>query len=247
MSTPELLAFTALVAAAAVTQALTGFGFTLLALGALGCWMDLREASITLAPAGLAMNLFLLYRLREHFSWEGIRPLFLAAVAGVPFGTFLLLHGNLRVLELILALVMFASVIQSLRRGAGAPAVTWDPIRAGVPCGFAGGLLSGAFGTAGPPVVLYLLHRPISRFQFVASMQALFGTAAAVRVGHFLLAGELTSRHLPALLPGILAAVAGVTLGVKLLHRISERAMRKLVLACVAAAGARYLWAALMG
>jgi uncharacterized membrane protein YfcA len=247
MSLPEILLFTAIVAGAAVTQAVTGFGFTLLALGALGFWMDVREASLTLAPAGLAVNALLLFRLRTHFSWDGIRPLFLAAVAAVPFGAYLLIHGNLRLLELILALVMFASVVQSFRRAAAANPQPWHPVRAGIPCGLVGGLLSGAFGTAGPPIVLYLLHRPVTRFQFVAVTQAMFGTAAAIRVLHFIAAGQLTARHLPTLVPGILAAVAGVTLGVTLLHRISERTMRHLVLACVAAAGLRYLWAALAG
>lgn len=245
MTAPEIILFCLIVALAAGTQAITGFGFTLLALGTLGWWMELREASLLLAPAGLAMNVLLFLRLRAHFAWTGLVPLFVSTVAGVPLGAMLLLKVDLRILELALAGIMLFTAVQQLRAERGPAPAVWHPVIAGIPCGFLGGLLSGAFGMGGPPVVSFLLNRPLNRFQFIAAMQALFTLASGLRVTQFILLGHLHARHLTLLAPAIAASAAGVYVGVHLLHRLSDRLVRRIVLWFVAACGLRYLWAAL--
>ncbi|MBI2497749.1 MAG: sulfite exporter TauE/SafE family protein [Opitutae bacterium] len=245
MTILEIILFALVAALAAVTQAITGFGFSLLALGAFGWWMDLREASVLLAPVGLAMNVMLFLRLRGHFSWAGIVPLCLAVLAGVPVGALLLWRINLPVLELALAGVMLLSAAQGLRAARTGTPTFWHPVIAGIPCGLAGGLLTGAFGMGGPPVVSFLLNRPLNRFQFIASIQALFALASGVRVTQFVLMGRLDRGDLPVIVPAVAAAAAGVFVGVHLLHRMSEQLGRRIVLWFVVVCGLRYLWAAL--
>ncbi|MBL9215679.1 MAG: sulfite exporter TauE/SafE family protein [Opitutaceae bacterium] len=245
MTPTEIAVFVLVVAVGSATQAITGFGFGLVALGLLGWWMELREASVLLAPAGLAMNALIFLRLRRHFTWTGLGPLAVAGLVAVPLGGLVLLHVSLRWLELALAAVMFASAAQGLRRRRDDAPRTWHPVTAGVPCGFVGGLLTGAYGIGGPPVVSYLLNRPLDRFQFIAATQALFGVAAVVRVTQFVWLGQIGREHLPLVLPAVAGAAAGVTVGVHLLHRMSDRRVRQIVLWFVVACGARYLWAAL--
>mgnify|MGYP001572503677 CR=1 FL=1 len=246
MTATAILLFTIVVAASAATQAVTGFGFTLLALGILGWWMELREASVLLAPAGLAMNLLLFIRLRHHFAWNGHWPLFLAAFAGVPVGVVFLLQVDLRLLELVLAAVMFVGAAQGLRAIEAEHPTVWHPVWAGVPLGALGGILAGAFGLGGPPVVSFLLNRPLNRFQFVTTIQALFTMTSTVRVTQLVWLGKLDRSDLPTVVPAIAAASFGAFTGLHLLHRMSDRLVRRLVLWFVVACGLRYLWAALM-
>lgn len=242
---PDTLLFMCIVALASFIQAVTGFGFTLLALGILSLFMDLREASVALAPAGLMLNLILFFQLRAHFSWKGLAPLATAMVIGVPMGALLLLNVNLVVLEIALALVMFATTAQGLYAARSPVQEPWHPIAAGIPCGLAGGLLTGAFGTGGPPVVSFVLNRTTNRLQYVAAVQALFAISSGVRVAQFIALGQLDRNNLTVILPAIGAIVAGVYFGTRMLHRMSDRLTRQIVLWFVFACGLRYLWLAL--
>ena len=58
--------------------------------------------------------------------------------------------------------------------------------------------------------------------------------------------GKLDRSDLPTVVPAIAAASFGAFTGLHLLHRMSDRLVRRLVLWFVVACGLRYLWAALM-
>ncbi len=214
MQDPAALAlFSGVVLLAAATQALTGFGFALVALAFLGIWMDLREAVLLLAPAGLVLNLTLFLRLRKNFSWEGLVPLFIACIVGVPVGAWLLLTLPDRALMTTLAAVMMATSLHRiwLRRRTGAH--VWHPVKAGVPCGLLAGVLGGAFGAGGPPVVSYLINRPVDRFRYVASVQVVAGLCSSLRLIQFGRAGSYEQPHIPYVLSSILAVLLGVDSG----------------------------------
>ena len=223
--------FFVVITISAIVQALTGFGFALCALSLLACWMDVREAAILLCPAGLLVNAILFFRLRAHFSWEGLRPLLAASLAGLPLGTFLLLRTSPRILEMLLAGLMIFAAVQGFvgARSRANPSV-WGAWSAGLPCGFLGGVLSGAFGTGGPPIVSYLLNRNLNRFRYIASTQALLGIVSSVRVAQFLYLGRMNAQQAPLLLSSFLAVIAGTAIGLSLLERFSESTARRAVL-----------------
>jgi uncharacterized membrane protein YfcA len=241
---PDIFLFAATVATAAIAQAITGFGFTILALGLLGFWMDLRTASLVLAPAGFVLNLLLVLRLRAHFSWRGLVPLAVAGLVGVPLGAMLLFQVSPRFLEFLLAGLMLAQAFQGLLIVRPVTPRSWHPVAAGIPCGFTGGIITGAFGAGGPPIVSFLLNRPLNRFQYIASLQMLFALFAGVRLVQFLLLGRFARSQLILLAPGVAAAVAGASIGLYLLKRLSDQGARLIVLWFVLACGLRYLWVA---
>ena len=223
--------FVAIVMVSAMVQALTGFGFALCALSLLACWMDIRDAAILLCPAGLMVNAILFFRLRKHFQWEGLVPLLAASLIGLPLGTLLLLYTSTRILEMVLAGLMIGAAVQGFVQGRAQSALrVWDPISAGLPCGFCGGVLSGAFGTGGPPIVSYLLNRRLDRFRYIASTQALLGIVSTVRLVQFVALGRLNRAHAPLVLLSFAAVAVGAVFGVKLLQRCSEVGARRAVL-----------------
>lgn len=244
MTDSTTLLFVVVVGMAAFIHSITGFGFALFALGILGWWVDVRDVSIMLSPAAVVVSAMIFVRLRAHFSWDGVLPLFLAVLVSVPAGALFLLHVDMWILEVSLAGIMLFSGLQGLVPLGRLFPSTWDPLKVGIPCGLVGGLLTGAFGIGGMPIVSYLLHRPLNRLQFNAAMQALLGLAALVRVGQFAANGHLNHGRLSMILPSIVAAVGGVSLGVRVLHRLSDALVRKMVLFFVVGCGLRYLWMA---
>ncbi len=231
LSASAIALFVAIVAVSAVVQALTGFGFALCALALLACWMDVRDAAVLLCPAGLTVNALLFYRLRRQFRWSGLIPLLVASLVGLPFGTLLLFHASPRLLEgLLVALMAFAALQGFVNDRSRGERRLWHPIAAGVPCGFCGGVLSGAFGTGGPPVVSYLLNRQLNRFRYIASTQALLGIVSSVRLVQFIYLGRLTTEHASLVMFSIASVLIGSAVGITLLQRCSDRSARRAVL-----------------
>jgi uncharacterized membrane protein YfcA len=118
---------------------------------------------------------------------------------------------------------------------------SWSPVKAGIPCGLLGGLLTGAFGTGGPPIVSYLLNRPLDRFTFIASTQMLLALGNGLRSAQFFAKGRLGCDLLPLIVPGILGMLLGAWGGLHCLHRMSEVWLRRLVLGFLLITGVYFL------
>ena len=237
-----LLLFTLSLALAALAQSVTGFGFGLVALALLGWGMDVREASVLLAPAGLALNVLLFWRLRGHFRWTGLVPLTAACILAVPFGGLLLLHVSESVLSFVLGLLMvYAALQRFLAKPEAVRGAYWHPVYAGVPCGLLGGLLTGAFGTGGPPFVSYLLNRPIGRLAFIAATQLLLGLGNGLRTLQFLANGRYDGALLVYGPAGLLGVAAGVWAGLALGRRLSDTLLRWIVIGFLACSGVYFI------
>jgi uncharacterized membrane protein YfcA len=236
-----LLLFSGIVLLAAATQTLTGFGFSLVGLALMGLWMDLREAVLLIVPAGLAQNIFLFLRLRKNFSWSGLVPLMIACLVGVPLGTWFLLNAPVRGLAVTMAVIMIATALHRIWLDRRSTVVVWHPVKAGVPCGLLSGILAGAFGAGGPPVVSYLLNRPVGRFQFVASIQVIAGLCSVLRLWQFGHAGRYGAQHLPLVLSSVAASILGVLIGTKILTAASDKVIRHAIIGFLLAGGTYYL------
>ena len=247
MSTqPEFLLLLATVLALAATiQVLTGFGFGLLALAILGAGMDLRDAMVVIAPAGLLLNITLFLRLRKEFSLYDTIYLLIACLVGVPAGVWLLLNLGPRSLRWLLAAVMIGTVVHRVWMAQRKRTHLWHPVKAGIPCGLLSGILGGAFGAGGPPVVTYLVNRPVNRFRHVATVQVAAAIASLVRVGEFARGGLYRQAEGPAILAALFAVLAGVLIGGRLLNRFSDAGVRRAVLGLLFLGGLYYLHAAL--
>lgn len=236
-----MLFFCAVLLLSAGIQALTGFGFSLLALGILGARMDLRDAVLIIAPAGLVLNTTLFLKLRNEFSLENLIPLLLACLAGVPVGVWLLLNTGPRGLRLMMAVIMITTAMHRVWMLWRRRVDVWHPVKAGIPCGFLSGVLGGAFGAGGPPVVSYLVNRPVNRFRFVATVQVVAAIASGVRVAQFAHAGSYRDVDRWMFLVSFVAVLFGMFIGTSLLRRVSNKGVRMAVIAFLFFGGVYHL------
>jgi uncharacterized membrane protein YfcA len=169
---------------AALVRSTFGFGDAVLALPLLALLLGLTTATplVTLLSFTLAVGI-LLTSWRE-VAFRAILPLVAAAAVGIPIGVLVLtrVEGVWLLRGLGLFLIAFG-LYRTLRPTL--PKVE-HPLLA-VVLGFLGGVLGGAYGTNGPPAVLFGSLRRWPPETFRATMQGYFLiTLAAILIGHAL-------------------------------------------------------------
>lgn len=224
---------------AAVVQGAAGFGFGLVALGLLSTLMTFKTAAVLPVIAVLAVNVTIFVRLRKHFRLDRMVPLTVAALAGVPLGVWFLDQADATIMRFSIGALLIVSAAYSLAPKLAAR--RWHPYWLGVPCGLLSGGLSGAFGTGGPPLVAYTITQGFERFRYSASLQFVFMVGTLVRLA-CLIAGGLVTRHDLAISAfGATAAVGGVLLGLKVLRRLADQAIRMVAAVMLLLLGLKYL------
>ena len=235
-----LVGFVAAIFISALIQAITGFGFGLLAVALLGFIMNVREASASIAAVGLLLNALLLARYWRDFRWERVGPMLIAVAVASPFGLMFLQRAPSGGLYFVLGLVLLATFVhlQFAPRAARRP---WHPFYLGVPCGAVGGWIGGAFGAGGPPFVAYLATQQFPLPRYIASLQALFAVASGTRVIGLALSGFFTRPMLGQVTAGCIAAAAGAGAGLLLARRMSKSLLASATLWFIGLAGVYYL------
>lgn len=224
----ELIIPMAVVMIAAMVQSMTGFGFGLIVVGLLSLACPIKSAAVLNVLPALMINGLLTWRLRHHLRWDDMRPIAITAVCVTPIGVLLMEHLNSQVINGLLAVVLLVTLLQSLlSNGKHRP---WHPYWLGVPMGLFSGLLAGAFGTGGPPLVAYVQSHHYDRYRHVVSLQVLLGVAGLMRVASMLWQGSLTREQWAVNGITCLIVLPGLWGGLKLLKHLSQRWLRSLVL-----------------
>lgn len=240
-----LLPLLATCALAGTVQGSVGFGFGLVSMGILPLFLPLRDAVITVSVCATLMNAILVWRLREHAHRPEIQPLLLGAALGVPVGVWLLVSLDARWLLLTVGIALVSYALWGLLSRSGL--VERGTPRLGYLVGVAGGLLGGATGTSGPPMVVYVSWRGLSKEVAAATLQGVF-----LAIGIFQLLGFWVGDvfHRTAVLTatsGIPASVVGVALGQVLFRRMSGLLFRRVVLVGLVVLGGGLIARALDG
>jgi uncharacterized membrane protein YfcA len=176
----------AVVFVATLIRSAFGFGEALIAVPLLALLIPVEVAaplavlvSITVAGVVLLQDW---HHVRVGSAWR----LVLATLPGIPLGLLLLTAAAEHVVKAVLAVVIIAFSAYSLARRA--PLELRDDRLAWL-FGFAAGVLGGAYGMNGPPLVIYGTLRRWSPGQFRATLQGYFLPASVVGMAGYWLAG----------------------------------------------------------
>jgi len=228
-----------LVAAEAI-YVLLGFGAGLVAVGALALLLpDLRDGVVLLLLVNLPAELFVVVSSWRDIAWRGVAMLMVGVTVGIPIGAWLLGWGDPRYLLVLLGGVLLIVGVAFLVLPAGR-AWRW-PNWVVAPVGLASGLLTGLFGTGGPPLVLYYQLAGIEKAAFRGNLMAIFLLMTIIRVPSYAGMGLITTERLWSSLMVLPAVIAGAWLGNSLHLRIEETTFRKLVAGALVVLGALLL------
>jgi uncharacterized membrane protein YfcA len=186
-----------------------GFGEALIAVPLLALFIPLKVAapvavlvSITIAAVVVAQD----WR-KIHVRSAGW--LVAASLFGIPVGLLLLTSSHQQAVKIVLAVFIIAFSAYSLL-GRKPPELKNDSKAWLLGCGFVAGVIGGAFGMNGPPLVIYGAMRRWSAQHFRATLQAYFLPASIIGMVGYWLAGlwvpavtHYYLRCLPVLLPAV--------------------------------------------
>lgn len=227
-SLPEFLLVCLTLAAAEAVYVLLGFGAGLIAVGFLALLLpELRDAVVLLLLINLPAELYVVRTSWRQISWRGVALLFLGVGVGIPFGSWLLRWGDpgflLTILGVFLVLVgvVFLFTPRTLRDG-------W-PSWVIPPTGILSGILTGLFGTGGPPLILYYQLGGADKSAFRANLMAIFLLMTLVRVPSYTVLGLITAPHLWSALAVMPAVILGALIGNRIHLGLSESTFRRLV------------------
>lgn len=225
---------------AAMIQGLLGFGGALIAMPLLVGLVGIKTATPVFALVGTLATLLNTIRWHEHTTPRDLVRLIIPAVTGIPLGIVLLSRVDEGMVTNILGTILIIYALYNLLGLILPPLKHWGWA---VVAGFSSGVLSGAFNTGGPPVIVYANARQWPADQFRGNLQAYF-----LIVSLFLLVGHGITGHLT---PGVWrmalwavpALLLGQFVGVRLCKYVEPATFRKLVLVFLLVLGAQLVLA----
>jgi uncharacterized protein len=228
---------------ASTVQAVTGFGFALLAMPLLSLAVGAKDAVAVSSIVGALGSTVLFARTRRDVRWPLVGPLLGGAVLGMPIGLAVLLTVDDDVLKAAIAVTVLVFVV-ILQRG-------WSLEGAGrrvdVVAGFVSGVLNTSVSTNGPPLVLTLHARNLPPEAFRGTISAVFACSAVVANVLLASAGRYTPTVLAYAALGPPALLVGSFLGARIGRHVPAQRFRSLVLGLLVLAASASLVSALTG
>ena len=213
-----------------------GFGAGLIAVGALALIMpELRDVVVMLLLVNLPAELFVVWRSRRHISWRGVAIIFIGIGIGIPVGAWFLEAGDPSSLLTVLGLILVA--IGAIFLGAGVRRSRSLPLWTAPPVGLASGILTGLFGTGGPPLILYYQIAGLDKASFRGNLMAIFLLMTAVRVPSYVAFDLVTLPRIWSSIAVFPAVLLGAVIGNRIHLRLGEETFRRLVSAALVLIG----------
>ncbi len=233
---------------AAGMQALSGFGFALLAVPVLVVVVDLRLAVIVVTLVSTVSTIVQWWESRRVPVGPLVRRLLVSSVVGMPLGLWALATLDQRLMKALLGAAVLAGVALLAWHGGSAATLASDrrhPLD--LPAGVLSGVLATATSTNGPPLVFLLRVRGLEAREFRATLNRIFTISGVASLVMFAAAGQVRASDLPTAALAVPVMLLGVAVGIRARPRVPEAAFRRLTLTLLTLSGASALVSALRG
>lgn len=223
-----------------------GFGEALVAVPLLAFCIPLEVAAPLAVLVSITVAGIVVVQDWSEIHLRSTGWLVLSTLFGIPLGLLLLTSSHHRVVKATLGAIIIAFSIYSLV-GRAPLELKHDSRALLLVSGFCAGVLGGAYGMNGPPLVVYGAMRRWSPQHFRATLQGYFLPASIIGMGGYWLAGlwtPLVTRYYLLSLP---VTLLGVLLGRMINHRLHGERFLKYIYAGLAGIGALLLAQAITG
>jgi len=218
---------------ASFVMGLTGFGIALVAMAFLPWLMEPATAIIVLTVYALVFSLVVMVQLRRDVTPRALVDLFAGTIVGTPLGVWVLASLPVSALNRLIGLVLV--VVVALERCRALPVLSgrgW-----GLGAGVLAGLVGGAVGTPGPPVIVYATTQGWPPRTLKANIMTFFVVNQGVILLGYWWAGLLTPTALRATAVFAAPALAGALVGIALFGRLDAAVFRRIVFALLLVSG----------
>lgn len=223
-----------------------GFGEALVAVPLLAFCIPLDVAAPLVVLVSITIAGIVVVQDWKKIHLRSTGWLVLSTLFGIPLGLLLLTSSHQRVVKATLGVIIITFSTYSLI-GRTPLELRRDSRRWLLACGFCAGVLGGAYGMNGPPLVVYGAMRRWSAQHFRATLQGYFLPASIIGMGGYWLAGlwvpAVTHYYLLALPVTLLAVYLGRVIN----HRLHGEAFLKYIYLGLLSIGALLLVQAITG
>jgi len=229
---------------ATVIRSAFGFGEALIAVPLLALCMPLSMAAPLAVLLSITIAAVVIVQDWRHIHLRSALSLVAATVLGIPLGLLLLTHANQEMVKAGLGILIAVFAGYSLMaRGRFRLQQEHRPLL--LLSGFLAGVLGGAYGMNGPPLVVYGSLRGWSPQHFRATLQAYFLPASVLGMVGYWSAGLWTPAVTREFLLSLPAMLPAVFLGRAINHRFSGDAFLKYVYGGLVLIGATLIYEAI--
>lgn len=239
---PELTAVAVVFLLAAVVQAVSGFGFALVAVPLLAVVVDPAPAVVATTLVSLLLSAVVLRADRAHVRWRDVGVVSAAGIVGMPVGLAVLARVPERVLTAVIAVVLLASTA-ILARGLRLP----PGRRTEIVVGLTSGALLTSTGMNGPPLVVAFQAQGMAPRPFRGTLSAVFLAQGVAAVALLAAGGQVTAPALAATAVGVPMLALGWLLGDRVFRALDPVAFRRVVLGLLVVSAAIALAVAFAG
>ncbi len=195
---------------ATLIRSALGFGEALVAVPLLALFIPVEVATPLAVLVSITVAGLVLVRDWQHVHIGSAWRLILATLPGIPLGLLMLTLVAQPIVKAVMAVVIIGfSAFCLIKR----TSLELKSDRTAWLFGFGAGILGGAYGMNGPPLVIYGALRRWSAQQFRATLQGYFFPASLVGMGGYWLAGLWVSDVTRYYLFSLPLALAAIMLG----------------------------------
>jgi uncharacterized membrane protein YfcA len=212
---------------AAIVRGFSGFGFSLLSITAISLILPVAQIVPSIFLLEIAASINLIPGIWRDIHWRSLRWLMVGYVIGLPVGGYALIHAPEAPAQIVLGIFVIGTAILMLR---GFHLEKTPGTAASTATGAASGVLNGAFGIGGPPVVLFYFSTPGAAAIGRASIIFFFLFTDLLGVGYFATQGIVTTQSFIQSLVWLPALLAGVWIGAHGFRKLNQEAFRRWVL-----------------
>lgn len=213
---------------ATLVRSTFGFGESLVAVPLLVLFIPLNVA----VPLSVLMSVFVaaVVVVQDHreIHFNSAKWLILYALLGIPLGLLILSYGNEYWVKIALGLLIIMYSIYAML-AKNTPQLQHDNRFWLFICGFLSGVLGGAYGINGPPLVVYGNMRRWSAKHFRATLQAYFLPASLIGMIGYAIQGLLGWEVIKYFLICLPAMVPAIFLGRYFNHKLQGSSFYKYV------------------
>jgi len=222
--------------AATLIRSAFGFGEALFAVPLLALRLPLNIAAPLAVLISITIAALVVVQDWRKIHARSVGWLMFATAFGIPLGLALLTSSHQQIVKAALAVLIIAFAAYSLI-GDKPPQLRADSVPWLLGCGFAAGVLGGAYGMNGPPLAIYGAMRRWSAQQFRATLQGYFLPASALGMIGYWLKGLWVPAVTHYFLLSLLPMMPAILLGKFVNHRVHGDAFLKYVYAALAVIG----------
>ena len=227
---PVILVSAVAVFAAALVQGVTGFGFVIVAAPVLTIYLEPTLVVPVMLLQSVVLNAAIMV---DGYRWINLRRVWALGLAGAaltPVGAALLIGLDAAVIKVLVGVVVGVTAVGMLL---GLQRTASRELLASIPVGAVSGVLGGATGLSGAPVVLFFTNQSVDPKESRANLVFYFQVLNLIALPSFAVGGILTRDVFVLSLELLLGALAGVGAGIWLASRVAVAVFWRISLSIV--------------